>query len=259
VAIEDICGRQWDVVLRHGWYQLESHAGTTFRWAQSDAECVLFTFEAAHQRVSFDLEPGPGYGERPFTLIVFDAGGERKLVDEIAGRKTVSFTVTAAKPTVHVLRLHVPDPSRPATADPRNLDFRVFGIRLEREPEDVVAAASGCRVGDGWYPIERWDGTRFRWAHNDARIIVDDTAASTVELDVEPGPGMGGEPLHLNVRAPGGRDVGAYRLAGRERIAVPLPDACERPAEIVLHCEGGGNLTPGDARILNFRAFCGAP
>ena len=108
MAIEDICGVQWDVVLRYGWHQLESHAGTAFRWAQSDAECVLFTFERVRQRVSFDLEPGPGFGVQPFTLMVFDSNGERKLTEQFTGRKTVSCTVIATKPTVHVLRLHVP-------------------------------------------------------------------------------------------------------------------------------------------------------
>ena len=139
------------------------------------------------------------------------------------------------------------------------LDFRVFSIRLEREPEDVVAAASGCCVGDGWYPVERWDGMRFRWADNDARIIVADADARALELEVEPGPGLGGEPLNLKVHEGEGHSLGAFRIAGRERIVVPLPAERERPFDVVLHCDGGGNPTPGDARILNFRAFCGAP
>lgn len=258
MAIQDICGTQWDVVLRFGWHQLESYAGLVFRWARSNADCVLFTFEAARQRVSIDLEPGPGFGVRPFTLIVFDAKGERRFTEEFTGRKTVSFTVTATGPTVHVLRLYVPGAGERATADPRVLDFRVFGIRLEPEPADVVEPASSCRVGGGWHPLERWEGERFRWVDNDARIIVDDAEVRALELELEPGPGMGGEPLDLSVYEPGGRSVGTYRLGGRERIAVPLPAERERPFEVVLRCEGGGNPTPGDARILNFRAFCGA-
>lgn len=259
MAIQDICGTQWDAVLRYGWHELESYAGTVFRWAQNNAECVLFTFEAAHQRVSIDLEPGPGFAARPFRLIVFDANGERKITEELTGRTTVSFTVTATKPTVHVLRLHVPNAGMRAPGEPRVLDFRVFGIRLEPEPQDVVDPASGCRVGDGWYPVERWDGVRFRWADNDARIIVDDAAARAFELELEPGPGLGGEPLSLRVREPGGRSLAAYRIAGRERIVVPLPTDREPSFQVALHCDGGGHTTPDDARILNFRAFCGTP
>ena len=259
MAIEDIYGTHWDIGLRHGWHALESHAGTMFRWARNNAECVVFTFEAARQRISIDLEPGPAHGEQPFTLIVFDASGERKLTADFTGRKTVSFTVTATGPTVHALRLHVPRRGTLATDDPRSLDFRVFRIRVEREPEDVVATASGCRVGDGWYPLERWHGARFRWADNDARIVVGDAAARSLELELEPGPGLGGEPLELSVNEPGGSSFGSYRLAGRQRIAVPLPADCDRPFEVVLHCEGGGNATPGESRILNFRAFCGTP
>ena len=256
MAIEDIYGAHWDIVLRRGWHALESHAGTIFRWAQSNAECILFTFEPAHQRVWFDLEPGPSVVTPTFMLNVFDANGEAKLSEEFAGRKTVSFTVTATQPTVHVLRLHVPGGGAVLKNEPRVLDFRVFGIRLEPEPIDVVRVASGCRVGDGWYPLESWDGVRFRWAENDARIVVADPEARALELDIEPGPGMGGEALNLGAYDQGGRRLGSYQLAGRDRIAVPLPPGLGRPLEVVLRCAGGGVATPGEARILNFRAFC---
>ncbi len=259
MAIQDICGPRWEILVRGGWHLLEAHGGTVFRWAQSNAECLLFTFEAGRQRVSFDLEPGPGFSTQPFRLIVFDENGERKLSEEFAGRKTVSLTVTATGPTVHVLRLHVPHGGTVVPGEVRVLDFRVFGIQLEREPEDVVATASGCRVGEGWYPIEHWHGERFRWADNDACIVVDSAAASSLELEVEPGPGLAGEALNLSVRDAGGGSCGSHRLTGRERITVPLPVERERPFDVILHCAGGGNATPGETRILNFRAFCGAP
>jgi hypothetical protein len=256
VAIEDIYGARWDIALRHGWHELESHGGAFFRWARNNAECALFTFEPACQRVSFDLEPGPSAAAPAFTLIVFDSNGERKLTEDFTGRKTVSFTVTARRPTVHVLRLHVPGAGRLLASEPRVLDFRVYRIGLEPEPNDVVAVASGCRVGDAWNPVEHWDGLRFRWVENDARIIVDADEATVLELDLEPGPGMGGEPLTLRAHDGGGRTLGSYCLGSRQRIAVPLPPELERPFDVVLHCDGGGIATAGETRVLNFRAFC---
>jgi hypothetical protein len=256
VPIEDIYGTRWEIALGPGWHDLEAHDGTVFRWAASNAECTVSTFRPARQRVTFDLEAGPGVGGTAFRLTVFDQNGDRRFDEHVGGRRTVALTVTATGPTVHVLRLHAEGGGLRGAADVRVLDFRVFRIAVEAEPGDVVAFASGCRVGSGWYPLESWEGTRFRWADNDARIVVERADATVLELDLEPGPGTAGRPLDLVATARHGESLGAFRLRGRERITVPLPPVAERPFEVVLHGEGGGETTPGEARILNFRAFC---
>lgn len=255
MPIEDIYGTRWEIALGTGWHDLEAHGGTSFRWAMSNAECTVSTFRAGRQRVTFDLEPGPAAAGRGFTLRIFDKDGNRRFDEHVLGRRPVVITVGATDPTVHALRLHVEGGGASSEADARVLDFRVFRIGLEAEPGDVVAFASGCHVGAGWYPIESWEGARFRWVDNDARIVVARADATAVELDLEPGPGTAGRPLDLIATARGER-LGTFRLRRRERIAVPLPPQIERPFDVILHGEGGGDVTPGEPRILNFRAFC---
>lgn len=259
MPIEDIYGTRWEIALGQGWHDLESEGGTAFRWARSNAECTVSTFQPARQRVTFDLEPGPGLAGRALAMVVFDKNGERRLDEQIHGRTTVALTVSASGPTVHLLRLYAEGGGMRGDADRRVLDFRVFRIGLEAEPSDVVGLASGARIGRGWYPLESWDGARFRWVDNDAAIVVDGAGTAALELDLEPGPGTGGRPLDLVATTRDGTLLGAFRLAGRERIAIPLPPEGARPFEVVLHGEGGGGATPGDARILNFRAFCESP
>jgi hypothetical protein len=256
VPIEDIYGMRWEIALGQGWHELESLGGTSFRWAMSNAECTVSTFRPGRQRVTFDLEPGPGVGDAECRLTIFDEHGDRRFDEPVLGRRFVPLTLDATGPTVHIIRLHVAGGGARDAADIRVLDFRVFGITLEAVPADVVAVASGCHVGAGWYPIEVWNGTRFRWVDNDARIVVERSGPCALELDLEPGPGTAGRPLELTVTGRDGARLGAFRLRGRERIAVPLPPEAERPFEVILHGEGGGEATPGDARVLNFRAFC---
>ncbi len=254
---EDITGSDWQVALRGQWHALESHDGVSFRWARNNAQIIITTFVPVRRRVLLDLEPGPSVVASTFALKIFDSDGETLFDDIFVGRKTVEVSVVATRPTVQVLRLHAPNGGNPAWGqETRILDFRVFSIRSEPEASDIAPIESACRTGRGWSPIEQWAGLRFRWVDNDARIIVEDSDAADLALDIEPGPGLGGEPLELVVTDNSLHVLAAFRLFGRDRVVIPLPARTARPCEIVLHAAGGGKRTPGDDRILNFRVFC---
>lgn len=255
MAILDVYGDHWDVVLRGNWHQLENDNGEPHRWACNNAVCLVSTFKPARQRLTFDVMPGPGVVAPSFVLNVIDSHGERRLVETLTGRTTASFVLVATRPTVHALRLFAPGGGHQAGVDSRILDFCVFRIGLEPEPE-VVAPASGCRIGSGWHALESFDGSSFRWVENDARIVVEDGDSTSLELELEAGPGVGAEGFDLTARFDRGEEAQTYRIENRTRIAIPLSFGPSRPREILLHTEDGGLRIPGDERVLNFRAFC---
>ncbi len=258
MVVDDIHGSRWDVVLRGGWHALESYEGDVFRWARNNALILVSTFEAQRQRVSFDLEPGPSVTARPFQLLVFDASGARIFDETFAGRRTASLDVAMTKPTVHVLRLFAPGGGNVRGLDVRALDFRVFRIAVETL-YDVVPAASGYEVGTGWYPLESFGGENYRWVDNDARLVVWEDTETPLELELEPGPGVGYRPFALTVLGERGEVVASTMVSGRERVAVPVGGGHARPRQLTLHIEAGGEASPGDGRALNFRAFCVRP
>jgi hypothetical protein len=254
----DIYGDRSDIVLRGAWHLLENAGGVPFRWAGNNALVIASTFVPCRQRLSLDVEPGPGVVASPFRFLVFDAFGNARLDATFAARTTVELGMSATGPAVQSFRLYAPGGGRTAGRDQRVLDFRVFRIGLATEPSDVVPAASGCRVGAGWHALESHAGATFRWVENDARIVVDDPRSEAIELELEPGPGIGRSSFDLQVRFDDGAIVHSYVIANRTRIAVPLPRGTDRPREILLHADGGGLRTPGDDRVLNFRAFSNA-
>jgi hypothetical protein len=87
-------------------------------------------------------------------------------------------------------------------------------------------------------------------------VVTAPTAAThTLRLEVEPGPGLGGQPLDLQVLDDQGRTLVAPRVIGRQSISVPLSLTPGRESVLRLHTDGGGATVSNDPRILNFRVF----
>jgi hypothetical protein len=127
---------------------------------------------------------------------------------------------------------------------------------VEQPRREVVPLRAGFRLGrGGWYVLEQIRGETFRWVRDRAEIIVTDAAATTLELDVEPGPGVGGKPLALTVRDARGEPIACACVEGRRRIAIELPSAERVPYAIALCADGGGATVPGFVRVLDFRVF----
>ena len=110
--------------------------------------------------------------------------------------------------------------------------------------------------GEGWYEVESYDGQTFKWASNDARLVVRGrtTQRTRLVLDAAPGPGEGGSAGVLHLLDSGGRELGAATISQRQTVSFPL-EAVPGPQTYVLHIDHGGAVTPSDPRILNFRVF----
>lgn len=127
---------------------------------------------------------------------------------------------------------------------------------MDPQRTEIVSTDAEIAFGQGWYPVERFGNSTFRWANNDAELTI--AAVQPVEykvqLTLEPGPGVGVKPFDLEVSANGER-IATVRVKGKETVAFGLPPLRPAVYRIVLHVAGGGARTPGETRTLNFRIF----
>jgi len=112
-------------------------------------------------------------------------------------------------------------------------------------------------LGSNWYPYEVFAGQSFHWVDNDAEVIVTGPAngPGVLHLDVQAGPGLGGQDFMLQVVDEFGRSAASVPVVGRQSIRVQLPLSPGASAVYRLHVDGGGRAAPGDQRTLNFRVF----
>ena len=121
---------------------------------------------------------------------------------------------------------------------------------------DIIPGSPDITLGRGWHAPESFAGTRFRWASNDAEILIValQPVRHTLVLNVEPGPGVGLKPFKLEV-ADGGKKIAGIDVRGKQAIRIDLPPAGPKVHRVTLHVDGGGRTIANDPRVLNFRVF----
>ena len=123
-------------------------------------------------------------------------------------------------------------------------------------PGDVASIDSGILFGKGWLPVERYTRQEpFRWAWQRAELALENVPepVSALLIDLEPGPGTGGEPLDLEVIGDGHQALARVTVARRSRLRLPF--ASPLPARLLFRVHGGGLPTSRDPRVLDFRVF----
>jgi hypothetical protein len=106
-----------------GFYSLETYANSMFRWVSNDAIVILHAKRGAE--LSFEVEPGAGLDQKPFTLHVRRPGGDDVLSEQIALRTRVRVPM-AGLGEVDRLTLHVDGGGKVVANDPRIMNFRIF-------------------------------------------------------------------------------------------------------------------------------------
>jgi hypothetical protein len=234
------------------WYPLETWQGQTFRWFNTGAELVAFG-RGSHPQLVLELEPGPGMGGQPCRLRVVAPNGVVLHEVELTGRAEVRCPIPADLPAGARLRLEVIGGGTPTPGESRILNARAFRCEWADSRE---IARGGLQVGNNWYALETWEGQTFRWFNTGAELIaLEHRAGSELLLDLEPGPGMGGQPCRLRVVAPNSVVLHEVELTGRAWVRCPVPADLPAGATLRLEVTGGGTPTPGESRILNARAF----
>ena len=146
-------------------------------------------------------------------------------------------------------RLPSPD-NRPASALLGFVGFEETGGERQEIADLPV------RIGDRWYPFEKFGGHTFRWVDNDAQFRVHSSGSEKGRLgiEVESGPGLASRPFRLELRGEGGASRVLAAHGGREVLPVPVV-LHNGDNGFSLHISGGGLPTPHDPRNLNFRVF----
>ena len=109
--------------------------------------------------------------------------------------------------------------------------------------------------GEGWSYREEGGGETFRWAAQDAELVVRlDGESGNLAMLVEPGPGVGGR-FVLRVRLPDGTVLGRAEVRGASYVRIPLPKFGEPIVRLFVGPEGGASVVEGDSRVLGFRVF----
>jgi len=147
----------------------------------------------------------------------------------------------------HLLRINAREGTFPLAMDGRRALAQ----------EDIAGPDSGITFGRGWFPVECYsDGERFRWAYDDAEmeIIGPPEAAPVLDLDLEPGPGIGQSVLTLQVLEEPGTFM-TTQIERRSNLRISIGSGGLHQRKIKLRVLGGGDPVANDARILNFRVF----
>lgn len=112
-------------------------------------------------------------------------------------------------------------------------------------------------TGNGWYPIETYNGNIFRWVTNDAEIIIGAPSGkiSKICVELEAGPSLGRTSFMLDVLDGAGKVVAQTGVVNREKVSFDVPLHYNETAIFRLHVDSDDLPVPGDSRIMNFRVF----
>jgi hypothetical protein len=130
------------------------------------------------------------------------------------------------------------------------------GLR-QQEPKDITRPDSGIWFGTGWYEVERYMVDHFRWIRDGAEMFLRvPPKGGILNLEMEPGPGVGVPPQPLHVLDEDGNTIAEWMISGRAtvRLGVPAsPGQALRRIQFV--CPTGGGPVSEDPRIMNFRFY----
>jgi hypothetical protein len=125
---------------------------------------------------------------------------------------------------------------------------------MKIDANDIVSPQEGISLGEKWFPREMGAHQPYRWVDNDAELIIASPGEALLSIDIEPGPGMEGEPLPLEVRDSDGAILASTIVDQRSTAMVPLK-LIQPDSHIFLHTDYGGAKIASDLRTLNFRVF----
>jgi hypothetical protein len=134
---------------------------------------------------------------------------------------------------------------------------------MPARPEGFSDEETYVLWGRGWYPLEVFRGLAFRWCGWEAECIVyiPEGPAATLALLVEPGPGIGFEPFHLQIKDREGKTVATAVVDRLTWVYLTLPWLEGRSQVFTVRVQSNGSpkVLPRETRTdLCFRVLqCG--
>ncbi len=124
---------------------------------------------------------------------------------------------------------------------------------------DVISAGGNIAIGTGWYGIETWQGQHFRWMGKSGEIALAPVIATkengTLTIDMEPGPGTGGNPAQIRLEDRDGNLVDKINLTNRMHGDLVISALALKKQPLKLRVSNGGTKISGDPRLLDLRVF----
>lgn len=119
---------------------------------------------------------------------------------------------------------------------------------------DIVDPTQGVQLGSGWYALESDSSGLFRWADNDATLLLSPppSVATPLQLDIEPGASAGGQPLPFEIDDSSSTVLYRTTISGRVSLTMTVPAGT---TALQLHVDSPDVAVPGDPRTLNFRVY----
>lgn len=154
LAKMDIAASDSGVTFGRGWYPVEQYPdGELFRWIGTEAEMHL-VLPFGVRTLCLDLEPGPGLGDRPLVLEIFD-GSEKLSSSEVQGRSELRIHFSPVDHSRRKLRFEIRGGGEPVGQDPRALNCRVHSVTWERRPPGVPGTVTRTVRVSSWKRLVR--------------------------------------------------------------------------------------------------------
>jgi hypothetical protein len=268
-TIPDIMAAEAPIAFGTGIYGVESTESGVCRWLDNNADLWIVPDAGGQpppRYLRLDLQPGPSVGHEPFVLEVGGAVAEQRLSYPILARQTISIPLALAPGEINRVTLRLDSPRCPVPDDPRTLNALLLGAELSNEPAPAakpetvadVADPGEIRFGSGWFSPETSGGQWLRWADNDAVLWIaapGEPPEPHLELELEPGPSLGKQPLLLEIVDVEGKPVASERLSERRTIRIRLPQGARPLWKLTLTTPTPRLAVKNDSRILNFALY----
>lgn len=278
VGAKDIAAAGDGIRFGRGFHPVECWNEEIHRWVSNGATLFLTAPVGAAKALRLEVEPGPGAGFGKFQLQLKDRTGQLVSHGIVDQRQWITVFLPIEPGQSGQFTFHAAGVGSSLNDDARGLLFRIFhcqwddSIPLIRAPDtsefvvdkqgalarkDIASAESGIRFGSGWYPVETTDSEIYRWAANDASIMIQtpEERIQALRLEMKPGPGVKHRSFELQVRDAQGKVVARGKVEGRRRIALLLPLRHGQTDQFTLHVDNGDHVSKHDPRRLTFCVF----
>jgi hypothetical protein len=256
VDVFDDCGA---VLPGAGWGPLHEDEQGLFRRVRSGAEIVVNPAGQAEQCLAFAMTAPRG--AESIRIMLKDDTGATVAETSVAQRRDVRLRFQTDINRVRVFTLHC-EGTTAAPSEGNPSSFRIYrpGAPVQRAEtrHDHDVTSTDLRIGGRWYPLETYRSRSFRWIDDGAELVLADWCDDngSLALDVEPGPSLGEQPLHLRVVTTDERVLLDTHVKGRQKLVAPLPRGAGPGTVVRLHAVDSPHVRfSSDTRTLNFRVF----
>lgn len=123
-----ILNNENELLFSNGWYGIESK---DFRWGSDNLELLVMNTTKNNLKVEFDVEPGPSLEKLPLKVDILDEFNRKIGYIEVQGRQKIILNIPVKNDKRYqILKLKVLNKSKMLDSDPRDLNLRIFSMKV---------------------------------------------------------------------------------------------------------------------------------